>query len=76
MKSCPFHNHQVNEEMFLIIEGSGLLRFGKDEYTIQKNDIIARPAGGKDVAHQIINNSDSDLKYLALSTKEMAKICE
>src|SRR6185295_1891476 len=25
---CPFHSHRVEEEMFLIVEGEGELRFG------------------------------------------------
>ena len=75
-KSCPFHNHHVNEEMFLILEGNGLLRFGKEEYKLMKNDIIACPNGGRSVAHQIINNSNTDLKYLALSTNKNPEICE
>ena len=75
-KSCPFHNHHVNEEMFLILEGNGLLRFGKEEYKLIKNDIIACPNGDRSVAHQIINNSNADLKYLALSTKTIHEICE
>lgn len=75
-KSCPFHNHRVNEEMFFILEGTGLLRFGKDEYKLMKNDIIACPSGNRSVAHQIINNSNSDLKYLALSTNIIHEICE
>ena len=74
-KSCPFHNHHVNEEMFLILEGNGLLRFGEKEYLVKKHDISC-PPGGRDVAHQIINNSDSELKYLALSTKDQYEICE
>ncbi len=75
-KSCPFHNHRVNEEMFLIIKGSGLLRFGKEEYKLKTNDIIACPSGDRSVAHQIINNSNSELKYLALSTNIIHEICE
>ena len=62
--------------MFLILEGSGLLRFGKNEYSLKKNDIIACPIGDRSVAHQIINNSNSDLKYLALSTNIIHEICE
>jgi uncharacterized cupin superfamily protein len=75
-KFCPFHNHHVNEEMFLILEGTGLLRFGKEEYKLMKNDIIACPNGDRTVAHQIINNSNTDLKYLALSIKINYEICE
>ena len=73
---CPFHNHHVNEEMFFILEGKGTLRFGEQEYRIKKHDIIACPPGGRDVAHQIINTSDQNLKYLCLSTNEPVDICE
>jgi len=27
--SCPFHSHRGEEEMFLILEGEGELRFGR-----------------------------------------------
>lgn len=75
-KVCPFHNHRINEEMFLILEGTGTLRFGEQEYPLKPHDIIACPPGGPEVAHQIINTSDSDIKYLCLSTNEPYDICE
>jgi len=73
---CPFHNHHINEEMFLVLEGEGTLRFGDQEYAIKKNDIIACPPGGREVAHQILNTSEKELKYLCLSTNEEVEICE
>lgn len=75
-RACPFHNHHNNEEMFLILEGSGLLRFGADEYLLRKHDVIACPPGKRDVAHQIINTGPIDLKYLALSTMDRMEVCE
>jgi uncharacterized cupin superfamily protein len=75
-KVCPLHNHHINEEMFFILEGEGLLRFGDQEYALRKNDVIACPAGKRDVAHQIVNTGQADLVYLALSTRERADICE
>ena len=75
-KSYPFHNHHVSEEMFLILEGTGLLRFGENKYPLKKNDIVACPTGDRSVAHQIINDGNTDLKYLALSTKKPYDICE
>ncbi|MFV1983833.1 MAG: cupin domain-containing protein [Thiohalomonadales bacterium] len=75
-KACPFHNHRINEEMFLILEGTGTLRYGEAEYAIKKHDIIACPPGGQDVAHQIINTSELDIRYLCLSTNEPYDICE
>lgn len=71
-----FHNHHANEEMFFIVEGSGMLRFGDREYPLRKHDVIACPPGGSDVAHQIINTSDDELRYLAISTKESVEISE
>ena len=75
-KSYPFHNHHISEEMFLILEGTGLLRFGKNKYPLKKNDIVACPTGDRSVAHQIINDGNTDLKYLALGTKKPYDICE
>ena len=65
---CPFHCHHGEEEMFLIIEGEGELRFGDKRYPIRKHDVIACPPGGPDVAHQIINTGKTTMRYLALST--------
>lgn len=73
---APFHNHHVNEEVFLILEGQGVLRFGGSEYPIRKGDVIACPPGGRDVAHQIVNTGSVDLKFFALSTKEGYDIVE
>ena len=75
-KSYPDHNHHVSEEMFLILEGTGLLRVGENKYPLKKNDIVACPTGDRSVAHQIINDGNIDLKYLALGTKKPYDICE
>lgn len=75
-RSCPFHVHHINEEMFYILEGCGKLRFGENEYAIKAGDVIACPIGGKEMAHQIINDSNEDLKYFCLSTNHDADICE
>ena len=70
------HNHHGNEEMFLILQGEGRLKFGSEEFKITKDDVIACPAGGQSVAHQISNDGEEDLLYLALSTKNRLDICE
>lgn len=74
-KVCPFHHHYINEELFLITEGVGLLRFGEKQYELKPMDVISCPPGGEEVAHQIINTGTSDLKYLSLSTNEPYDIC-
>jgi uncharacterized cupin superfamily protein len=73
---CPFHCHHGEEEMFLILEGEGELRFGDQRYPIRKNDVIACPTGGAEVAHQIINTGKVVMRYLALSTLVELEACE
>jgi uncharacterized cupin superfamily protein len=73
---CPFHSHHGEEEMFLIIEGEGELRFGDERYPIRAHDVIACPQGGPEVAHQIINTGGSTMRYLALSTMSEVDACE
>jgi uncharacterized cupin superfamily protein len=73
---CPFHSHRAEEEMFLILEGEGELRYGEQRYRIQKHDVIACPTGGPATAHQIINTGSAPMRYLALSNLAEVEICE
>jgi uncharacterized cupin superfamily protein len=73
---CPFHNHHGEEEMFLILEGEGELRFGDQRYPLRPHDVIACPPGGPEVAHQIINTGSTTMRYLALSTLVEVEACE
>ena len=73
---CPFHSHHGEEEMFLILDGIGELRFGAQRYPIRRHDVIACPTGGAEVAHQIVNTGTTDLRYLALSTRSALDSCE
>lgn len=75
-RSCPFHSHRAEEEMFFIIRGSGTLRYGDETRTIRSGDVICCPVGGPDTAHQIINDSDAELAYLSVSTMMPAEVCE
>lgn len=67
-RGYPYHNHRANEEMFYVLEGTGKYRIGDNEYHLRKGDLVAAPAGGRETSHQIINDSGSPLKYLAIST--------
>lgn len=73
---CPFHSHHGEEEMFFILEGEGELRFGSERYPIRRHDVIACPTGGAEVAHQIVNTGNVDLRYLAISTLVPVEVCE
>jgi uncharacterized cupin superfamily protein len=73
---CPFHAHREEEELLLILDGEGELRFGTQRYPIRRHDVIACPTGGAEVAHQIINTGSVPLRYLAVSTRSTTEICE
>ena len=75
-RSCPFHSHRGEEEMFFIVKGRGLLRYGSESRPIRAGDVICCPTGGPETAHQIVNDSDADLAYLSISTMLPAEICE
>ena len=75
-RSCPFHSHRGEEEMFFVVKGRGTLRYGSETRTIRAGDVICCPVGGPETAHQIVNDSDAELAYLSVSTMMPAEICE
>jgi uncharacterized cupin superfamily protein len=75
-RAWPFHSHRVNEEMFFILEGEGEVRIGQETFPIRKGDVIAHTPGDAGTAHQIVNTSKAELKYLAVSTREYPEICD
>ena len=75
-RSCPFHSHRAEEEMFFIVRGEGTLRYGSERRAIRAGDFICCPVGGPETAHQIINDSDAELAYISVSTMMPAEVCE
>jgi uncharacterized cupin superfamily protein len=75
-KAWPYHCHHVNEEMFVILEGGGTLRYGGEEHAVKAGDVIACPAGGPETAHQIVNTGAMELRYLAISTMMAPEVAE
>ena len=75
-RSCPFHSHRAEEEMFFIVRGTGTLRYGAETRKVRAGDFICCPTGGPDTAHQLVNDSDEDLAYISVSTMMPAEICE
>ena len=76
-RAFPRHNHRVNEEMFLILAGTGELRVGDERWSVRKGDVIACPPGGPETAHQLVNTSATEpLDVLSVSTFEATDIVE
>lgn len=75
-KAWPYHSHHANEELFVILAGEGKLRYGGEIYDVRQGDVVACPVGGADTAHQLINTSQGELRYLAISTMHDPDVTE
>jgi len=71
----PYHFHHVNEELFLVLEGTGTLRTPDGNHPLRPGDLVCCPPG-PDGAHQIVNSGAVPLRYLALSTVQDPEVVE
>jgi uncharacterized cupin superfamily protein len=74
-RSCPYHFHHAQEEMFVILEGEGTLRVAGEMLPVRAGDVVFIPPGPQ-YPHQFINTSAAPMKYLSISTQERPEICE
>ncbi|MGC6389540.1 cupin domain-containing protein [Ewingella sp. S1.OA.A_B6] len=74
-RNAPYHFHHVQEEMFVVLKGTGTVRIADQMVAIKEGDVICIPPG-KQYPHQIINTSESLLTYMSISTMETPEICE
>lgn len=58
-----FHKHGDNEEMYIVLEGSGVMKIEGDELVVTKGDMILNPAGGR---HGLANNSMTNIDVLVV----------
>jgi uncharacterized cupin superfamily protein len=72
--AVPFHYHLREDEVFYVLAGRGVLRYGDELIDIRAGDCIACPAGTK-VAHQIANPYEEDLEYLAMGPYDPHEVC-
>lgn len=64
---CPYHAHLVNEELFLVLEGTPSIRLPSGEHVLEPRDLVALPPGPES-AHQLLNRAAEPALVLALST--------
>lgn len=74
-RSCPYHFHHAQEELFIVIEGEGTLRVAGEMLPVRTGDVVFIPPGS-DYPHQFINTSRQPMKYLSVSTRETPEVCE
>ncbi len=70
----PFHRHHGSDEMFFIVSGTGQYRTDDGLIDVKAGDCLGAPAGG--TAHQIINNSGEELRYIGFSNNGVAELVE
>lgn len=68
-KSVKYHSHSLQEEFFLILKGSGILRLQGRTIPVKAGDFFAKP-GGRGISHQFVNNGKSVLEILDCGTND------
>ena len=71
--SYPPHCHSSEEELFVVLDGSGSLLLGDDEHSVRAGSVVARPPG-TGVAHAF-RAGDEPLTLLAYSDRDPNDIC-
>jgi uncharacterized cupin superfamily protein len=71
--SCPPHCHSAEEELFVVLEGEGVLLLGDEEYPVKQGSVVARPPG-TGVAHAF-RAAESGLTLLAYGTRRSTDMC-
>lgn len=75
-RAWPFHCHHANDELFVILAGDGVVRFGARDWPVRAGDVVVCPAGGPETAHQLIAGAGGPLRYIAVSTMHEPDVME
>ena len=59
------HSHKVQEQVYHVIEGEGLMTIDGEEHVVRKHDFIFLPPG---VVHAIENTGMSDLIFIVVTS--------
>ena len=77
MLSMPPHCHSTEEEIFVLLDGSGHLLLwedaGVEEHTVRTGSVVARPPG-TGVAHAF-RGGESGMTLLMYGTREPGEVC-
>jgi len=58
-----YHQQGCNEDIYIVLEGEGLMTIEGNEVIVKKGDMILNPDGGK---HGLVNNSKKDIDLLVI----------
>ncbi|MEN0012953.1 MAG: cupin domain-containing protein [Solirubrobacteraceae bacterium] len=66
-RAYPYHFHYVEEEQLIVLEGTPLLRTPAGWRRLERGAFVVFPPG-PDGAHQLVNDSDETVRFIAIST--------
>lgn len=72
--STKYHSHSQQEEFFMILSGTGILRLQGKEWTVNQGDFFAKPAA-QNIAHTFYNSGNEILAILDVGTNEKEDTC-
>jgi uncharacterized cupin superfamily protein len=73
MYSAPAHCHSLEEEIFVILDGDGVVALGDEQTPVGPGHVVARPAG-TGVAH-VFRAGSGGLTYLAYGMRDPGDVC-
>lgn len=59
------HSHKVQEQVYYVLEGEGMLTVGKDRHLMRPHDYVYLPPG---VPHSFTNTGTAGLVFLVITT--------
>jgi len=74
-QATRLHRHLHQEELYLILKGSGALRHGEREVPVKTGDFILYRAGDP-AAHTFVNTGTETMEYLATGNRVSHEVCE
>ena len=69
LADSPRHSHALEEEVFLVWEGTPTIRTPRGEFECRRGDVIAFPPGDVGM-HQLCNKSDAPCTVFLLGNAE------
>lgn len=72
----PLHVHYQEDELIIILSGTGTYRFGGESHAVKPGDTLAAPYGRAELAHQLTNTGTETLKYICVSSLPEINVVE